>query len=86
MKKVNIPEDFKKYVIASEIYLNGERVRLQFTNGYGASVIHHDVSYGLELAVLYKNNLCYSTDITHDVIGHLNQEELEMYLGRIKDL
>jgi len=86
MKKVNIPEDFKKHVITSEIYRNGEQVILQFANGYGASVINHDVSFGLELAVLYKNNLCYSTDITSDVIGHLNQEELEMYLGRIKDL
>ena len=50
-----------------------------FDNGYGASVICNQGSYGntdglFELAVLDKNgNLCYDTPITDDVEGYLFQ-------------
>jgi len=49
-----------------------------FDNGYGASVICNQGSYGntdglFELAVLDKNgNLCYDTPITDDVEGYLS--------------
>jgi len=36
--------------------------------------------------VLWNDELCYSTPITNDVLGHLTQEELEMYLQRVMDL
>lgn len=64
----------------------------EFENGYGASVIHNEFSYGLELSVLrFKPSgdfeLCYDTSVTDDVIGYIkNAEELESILERIKEL
>ena len=63
----------------------------EFDNGYGASVIMHQGSYGFskglwELAVLQNGALCYDTPITNDVIGHLNEEEANNYLNLIKEL
>ena len=60
-------------------------------NGYGASVIRHKGSYGYaqgkwELAVLEGGELCYSTSITNDVIGHLTEDEVELILKQIKEL
>lgn len=83
MKTVTIPETFEKYIADRKEYMNGEQVRLAFPNNYGASVINHDGSYGLELAVLYEGHICYNTEITSDVIGSLDQEELEKVLNDI---
>ena len=53
---------------------NGHGYIYEFENGYGASVIKHDASYGgkmglYEIAVLdSKGDFCYNTDITDDVI------------------
>ena len=63
----------------------------EFDNGYGASVIMGPQSYGFskglwELAVLQNGSLCYDTPITNDVIGHLNEEEVNNYLNLIKEL
>ena len=63
----------------------------QFPNGYGASVIKHSYSYGgkenkWELAVLKDGELCYDTDITSDVLGYLNQHEVDSYLTQIEKL
>lgn len=64
----------------------------KFENGFGASVVKHKHSYGgkkglWELAVLDADSeLCYSTDITDDVIGHLNDPQVDEVLGRISRL
>ena len=64
-----------------------QRIRIMFPNGYGASIIKGDGSYGTELAVITSEGLCYDTDITDDVIGNIeNLEELNGYLERIKAL
>ena len=60
----------------------------QFDNGYGASVIRHEHSYGFEqglweLGVLIGSELTYDTEITNDVIGHLTEEEVQKYLMEI---
>ena len=86
MKKVIVPEKFKGYVSRQARFMNGDQIRVTFPNGYGASIINHDGSYGLEMAVLWNDELCYSTPITDDVLGHLTQEELEMYLQLVMDL
>ena len=63
-----------------------------FPNGYGASVVKHDFSYGgkdglWELAVLDSDgDLCYHTPITQDVIGHLAWPNVEGILQEIKEL
>lgn len=72
--------------------LNGYQLLYKFDNGYGASVVKHDFSYGgknnkYELAVLDKDgSLCYDTPITEDVIGHLTMGEVENILAEISYL
>jgi hypothetical protein len=72
--------------------LNGYQLLYTFDNGYGASVVKHDFSYGgkngkYELAVLDKDgSLCYDTPITEDVIGHLTMGEVENLLAEISHL
>ena len=70
-----------------------QRHEYHFQNGYGASVIHNEWSYGLELAVLEHNNeteewnLTYDTKITDDVVGCISgKEELEKLLNEISQL
>ena len=70
---------------------DGIRRKYTFENSYGASVISHSGSYGgkfglWELAVLYNDDLCYTTPITNDVIGWLNEEDLQVVLNKIKSL
>ena len=71
--------------------MNGIQKVYKFPNGYGASVIKHKGSYGYqkglwELAVLHNGKLCYDTEITDDVIGHLNDPEVDRLLRMIKEL
>ena len=73
----------------------GHYDRIRFMNGYGASIIQSSVSYGgdsglLEIAVLRflgqkhdEFELCYNTQITSDVLGHLSQAEAHDILDRI---
>ena len=70
----------------------------RFDNGFGASVIKSQFSYGgdenmWELAVIAFNSddptefeLTYETPITNDVIGNLSDEEVEEKLTEIKSL
>ena len=76
---------------------NGTQVVHKFENGYGASVVCHEFSYGgdqglKELAVLtFPDNderyeLCYSTEITDDVLGYLSDEDVADLLVKIEAL
>ena len=71
---------------------NGHGWVYEFENGYGASVIKHDASYGgkmglYEIAVLdSKGDFCYTTDITDDVVGYASEETVYETLDRIKSL
>ena len=71
----------------------------RFANGYGASVVKGDHTYGgeeglWELAVItfalkadnHTYTLCYDTPITQDVEGNLNDGEVEEMLDKIKYL
>ena len=76
--------------------LPGVQALVFFSNGYGASVIRGYGSYGVddelyELAVVKTTeddswDLCYDTEITDDVLGHLSEEEITSYLQRIEGL
>lgn len=66
--------------------------KIMFENGYGASVIRTEHSYGgqiglYELAVLDNDGkLTYDTPITDDVLGYLSPKEVTNYLIQIQDL
>ena len=66
--------------------LGGIQVEIHFANGFGASVINHTMSYGVELAVLDHGMLTYDTPITDDVIGFLDAETLRETLLAIAAL
>lgn len=72
-------------------HFGGPFGRWFFPNGYGASVVNHWGSRGVELAVLYgdKDNwaLVYDTPITDDVINYIaSPEELSGILWNIQRL
>lgn len=82
----------------TEIFGDGCQYVFRFNNGFGASVVKHRGSYGheddkWELAVIKFNpeidgdwSLTYETDITDDVIGWLNDDDVNDLLDRIKNL
>lgn len=88
-----ISEKFKEYIFVDDehVIFGGRIVRYRFPNGYGASVIEIPGSYGVELAVLEFSESEYGcitmlTEITDDVIGFIEDEELDEILERISRL
>ena len=81
-KQVNLTELFKVSVclphtmtLTEREELGGVQKLFEFPNGYGASVVIHDFSYGLELALLDADcNIIQHPDITDDVAGFLNSD------------
>jgi hypothetical protein len=85
-------KQFKDLEFKEHRDLNGVVARIQFDNGYGASVVKHEFSYGgkdglYELAVLDTNgDLTYETPITDDVIGYLRPEDVTDVMEKIQKL
>lgn len=84
-------------VIIDRSLNGGSQVVHRFENNFGASVVCHNFSYGsnkglFELAVLEFPNetdeysLTYDTEITDDVLGYLNEEDVQELLVRIESL
>ena len=72
--------------------LGGIYCRIQFENGYGASIVKHQYSYGgkdglYEIAVIdSEGQITYDTPITNDVLGYLSEEDVERHVNEIKNL
>ena len=82
-------------LIRSRILQGGRQHIYKFPNGYGASVVRNDFSYGSreglwELAVLRfwedEWDIDYTTKITSDVVGHLTEGQVNRLLRKIKRL
>ena len=72
-------------------FYNGVQARIIFENGYGASVVKHNFSYGgkdglYELAVTKDDDLCYDTSVTNDVEGYLSPDDVTELLKKIQSL
>lgn len=83
--------DVGEYETWQHTRVNGMMIR--FANDYGASIVHHDGSYGVELAVVAFGSssredweIVYDTPITDDVIGWLDPMTLIDTLRRIAAL
>ena len=74
-------------------FLVGKACRIQFDNGWGASVVCHNYSYGGRDG-LYEVGVLASTGELHyinpvadgDVIGYLTEENVSEVLIRIQEL
>ena len=67
----------------------GVQARIDFDNGYGASIVRGPYTYGgdeglYELAVFDENGITYSTPITNDVEGNLTEDDVTKLLEQIQ--
>ena len=71
---------------------NAVRSLVKFDNGYRASIVRHDHSYGgteglFELAVMNSSDqIVYDTPVTSDVLGYLDPFGVEEALSKIEAL
>ena len=82
---------FKDIVFEPSKYHKGVCSETYFQNGYGVSVIKHTGSYGsneglYELALLKDNAICYDTEITTDVVGHLTPDDVTEIMIKVQEL
>ena len=81
---------FEDLKFEPKAFTGGHQATVRFDNGYGASII--DDGYGserglYELAVLDEaGHICYDTEITDDVEGYLNAQDVTNLLERIEAL
>lgn len=78
----------RDFLVEEKNINNGIQRIYKFPNGYGASVVKGPYTYGggkglWEVAVLKGEELCYDTPITNDVLGHLNDPEMDRVLKNI---
>jgi hypothetical protein len=64
---------------------------VEFDNGYTASIVSNDMSYGsdrglFEIAILYNDDIVYDTGLTEDVIGFLDFDGVVQTLDNIRKL
>jgi hypothetical protein len=81
-----------EFEIMTDPFMSGKKCRIQFDNGYGASVVSHTFSYGgkiglYELAVLKDDELHYDNPIADgDVRGYLTEEAVTKLVNQIQKL
>lgn len=99
--KIDAPDDifgFTDYLVrhTTKESIKGQQYLFYFSNGYGASVIRGEYSYGgeqglWELAVIKLRGgnaytVVYDTPVTDDVIGYASVDKIKEALQQIKNL
>ena len=72
-------------------YKSAKQAILNFNNNYGVSVLLGEVFYSngidsYEVGILFNGELCYTTDITNDVIGRVNELEVTEIMRKVQEL
>ena len=81
---------FKDLEFKNAVGHNGVISRIHFENGWGASVVKHDYSYGgkeglYELAVIKDGDLHYDNPVANgDVLGYLEEDDVTNALKQIQ--
>jgi len=80
--------EFKPHSVQPQYDTQAE---IEFDNGYGVSVITGKQAYSsincpYEIAILYKGSICYSTDITDDVIGYQTEADVTDVMRKVQEL
>jgi len=84
---MNINVALDSFVVEKNSYYGKNQTKYSFPNGYGASVISGENINRFEIAVLEADgSLCYTTEITDDVIAGLSVEGVYKILDKIKNL
>jgi hypothetical protein len=94
MKTINSFKDLEfEFIDLEDSLYNGVRCRVQFPNGYGASIVRHNFSYGgkeglYELAVLDQyGELHYDNPVANgDVRGYLSEDDVTKLIKEIQEL
>jgi len=81
---------FKDLKFEPHNYHHGKQAVINFDNNYGVSVIFGTgYSNGInnyELAVLYDNELCYTTKITNNVLGWQSVRQITNIMKKLQKL
>jgi hypothetical protein len=82
---------FAELVFEGRGSMMGVQARHDFPNGYGVSVIRGPYTYGgkkglYEAAVFHDESICYSTPVTGDVEGHLDEAAVEKFVNAVEAL
>lgn len=79
--------DFKQHPVPPHF---NKQATMSFDNEYGISVINGSSAYcgvgTFEVAVLYKNQINYNTDITDDVLTYQTESDIDSVMERIQSL
>lgn len=87
LERISTIEDYSPYLQT----MTPTQLIYSFPNGYGASIINNQYSYGIELAVLkinqWERQIVYDTAITDDVVPYIQDiKEIKQILKSIQAL
>jgi hypothetical protein len=83
---------FKDIEFIPHPLVKGKLGLIKFPNGYSASILFGEMFYSngidtYELAVIGRNGvLCYSTDLTDDVLGNQTEDQITEAMKFIQNL
>lgn len=84
-RKSTMSKKYEEYIYEQNFYFGGWQTKYRFENGYGASVVNHNGSYGLELGIMWYDERNFPDEFPRDIVPYISSEErLDELLRRIK--